>query len=205
MTGVDVVTGPGVFLDRDGVINEPAWDSADGRFESPLDPGDVVLVDGAAAAVAALQAAGWRTVIVSNQPAAAKGKATRAQLRAVHERIVTLLAERGVRIDDWRYCLHHPQATVADLGGACPCRKPQPGMLLDAAAERGIDLRGSWMVGDSDADVGAGAAAGCRTILVEAERSAHRRGAGPEPDARVRDLRAAAAFIGQAPGSPVSL
>lgn len=205
MTRDGAATPACVFLDRDGVINRPAWDEADRRYESPLDAGVVELADGAAAAIAALQAAGWRTVVVSNQPAAAKGKATPEQLRAVHERVVALLADDGVTIEDWRYCFHHPQAVVADLRGPCDCRKPQPGMLLEAAAAHGIDLARSWMVGDSDADVGAGRAAGCRTLLVEEERSAHRRGAGPEPDARAGDLRAAVAVIGHEPASPVSL
>lgn len=196
MTRASDQAGVAVFLDRDGVINEPVWDELDERYESPLDPRHVALANGAAAAIAALQSAGWRTVVVSNQPAAAKGKATRAQLRAVHARVVSLLAESGVRIETWRYCLHHPQAVVPGLGGACDCRKPKAGMLLDAAAREGIDLRRSWMVGDSDVDVAAGAAAGCQTVMVEAGASAHRRSGPAKPDARVRDLRAAAALIG---------
>ncbi len=114
-----------VFLDRDGVLNDPALDPVDGRFESPLHAGDVVLAEGAIEGCRMLREAGFLLLVASNQPAAAKAKATREQLREVHERVVSLLAAGGVTIDDWRYCLHHPEATVPELrGDPCGCRKP---------------------------------------------------------------------------------
>jgi len=177
-----------VFLDRDGVLNEPVLDREDGRPESPLRPEDVILVDGAAEAVRALRADGWLLVAASNQPAAAKGKATEAALWAVHERVVALLAEQDAALDDWRYCLHRRE-------DACRCRKPGAGMLLDAARRHAIDLPASWMVGDTDADVGAGRAAGARTILVEHPGTAHRRTPAVRPDHRVRNLRDAAPLM----------
>jgi len=186
---------PAAFLDRDGVINEPSWDPVDGRYESPIDPRGVVLADGAVEGLRALVAEGYLTVVVSNQPSAAKGKATLTDLRTVHERVVELLAGAGIALDDWRYCFHHPDAVVAELGGACECRKPAPGLLLDAAKERDIDLAASWMVGDSDTDVLAGQRAGCRTVLVEYPRSGHRRRGDVTADAVVRNLAAAAAFM----------
>jgi D-glycero-D-manno-heptose 1,7-bisphosphate phosphatase len=184
-----------VFLDRDGVLNDPVFDPADGRFESPLHAADVVLADGAAEGCQLLQEAGFLLIVVSNQPGAAKGKTTLDELWAIHERVVALLAEHDVAIDEWRYCHHHPEATVAELRGPCDCRKPAPGMLLDAANARGIDLPASWMVGDSDGDIEAGQRAGCRTVLVEHPGSAHRRIGTPQPDAVVRNLYAGAAFI----------
>jgi D-glycero-D-manno-heptose 1,7-bisphosphate phosphatase len=183
-----------VFVDRDGVINEPAWDPLDGRYESPVDPSDVVLVEGAIGGLRELAVAGYLIVVASNQPAAAKGKASLDQLRAVHERVVGLLADSGIALDDWRYCFHHPDGSDPELRGACECRKPAPGMLLDAAAEHAIDLAASWMVGDSDTDVLAGQRAGCRTVLVQHVLSKHRRGSACA-DAIVRNLAAAAAFI----------
>lgn len=156
-----------VFLDRDGVLVEPVTDPRSGLPESPYRPEDVTLTEGATAALAALREAGWTLVVASNQPAAAKGTVTRAALEAVHARVAALL---GDLIDDWRYCFHHP-----DAGDACDCRKPAPGMLLAAAAELDLDLGASWMVGDSDSDVAAGRAAGCRTVLVTHPGSAHRR------------------------------
>jgi D-glycero-D-manno-heptose 1,7-bisphosphate phosphatase len=185
-----------VFLDRDGVLNDPVVDPVDRRPESPLRAADVVLAEGAVAGCKALRAAGFALLVASNQPAAAKGKATRADLDGVHLRVVSLLTEAGVTIDDWRYCLHHPQATDPELlGDPCGCRKPAPGMLLDLAAAHDVDLAASWMVGDSDGDIGAGLAAGCRTVLIEHPGSAHRRTGQPVPAALARNLSAAATFI----------
>jgi D-glycero-D-manno-heptose 1,7-bisphosphate phosphatase len=177
-----------VFLDRDGVINEPSWDRTDRRHESPIYARDVALAEGAVEALRALAAVDYLTIVASNQPAAAKGKATLGDLRAVHERVVELLAAAGIELDDWRYCLHHPDAVDPALQGACDCRKPAPGLLLAAAAKHDLDLRASWMVGDSDR-------AGCRTVLVEHALSHHRRPGGATPHVVVRNLAAAAAFI----------
>jgi D-glycero-D-manno-heptose 1,7-bisphosphate phosphatase len=184
-----------VFLDRDGVINDPVVDPVDGRPESPHRPSDVVLAAGAVAGLRALRDARLVLVGISNQPSAAKGKVAPADLRAVHDRVVAMLAVEGLALDDWRYCFHHPDGVVPDLSGPCDCRKPAPGMLLDAARRHGIDLGASWTIGDSDTDVGAGRAAGTRTILVEHPCSAHRRVADVQPDARVRNLSEAAAFV----------
>jgi D-glycero-D-manno-heptose 1,7-bisphosphate phosphatase len=183
------------FLDRDGVINDPVLDAVDGRPESPHRPEDVVLADGAVAGLRLLREDGYLLVAISNQPSAAKGKVTLDELRAVHERVVALLAEEGVALDDWRYCFHHPDGIVAELTGACDCRKPAPGMLLDAAREHGIDLSASWMIGDSDADVAAGQAAGTRTLLVEHPDSAHRRSGAAKPDRHARNLLQAATLL----------
>ena len=184
-----------VFLDRDGVLNEPVPDPVDGRPESPWRASDVALCVGAAAAVKALVEAGFEPVVVSNQPAAAKGKTTVEDLHAVNARVRELLAADGADIRTWKICLHHPEATVPELAGGCDCRKPAPGMLLEAASELGISLSGSWIAGDSDADIGAGRAAGCRTVLVEHPLTAHRRSAGVKADATAIDLQGAAAII----------
>jgi D-glycero-D-manno-heptose 1,7-bisphosphate phosphatase len=183
---------PAVFLDRDGVLNELVPDLRTGAAESPLRVGDVSLLRGAAAAVAALQRAGFATVCVSNQPAAAKGSVSLERLLAVHARVLDLLAREGVRLSAWRLCPHHPDGVVRALSMPCACRKPAPGMLFDAAAALGLDLAASWMVGDTDADVGAGAAAGCRTVLVEHPGSAHKRLEAGAADLLAVDLRDAA-------------
>jgi D-glycero-D-manno-heptose 1,7-bisphosphate phosphatase len=182
------------FLDRDGVLNALVPDPDSGHDESPLDPGQVRLLPGAAAAARQLAAAGFALVGVSNQPAAAKGRLTRKELQAVQDRVLELLAAEGVRFEDFRLCLHHPDAVVADLRGPCECRKPAPGMLLDAAVELEIDLGASWMVGDTDADVSAGRAAGCRTVLVEEPGSAHKRNSAVA-DLIARDLPGAVSAI----------
>jgi D-glycero-D-manno-heptose 1,7-bisphosphate phosphatase len=189
------VSDGAVFLDRDGVIVELVWDSVDGSFEGPDREEDVRLVPVAADAIRRIRSLDYRAVVVSNQPGAAKGKSSHEDLLGAHERVVRLLAESGVAIDDYRYCLHHPDAVDPELARACDCRKPKPGMLLQAAAALDIDLSRSWMIGDSDADAEAGRMAGCRTILVENPRSMHRRQVEGHADYRVRDVADAAEIV----------
>lgn len=166
---------PAVFLDRDGVLNELVPDPVTGVCESPLEVDDVRLTPHAAASLITLARAGYALVCVSNQPAAAKGRVSVARLHAVHARVLELLAREGAALEASRLCLHHPQGIVPALSGPCACRKPQPGMLFDVAAALGLDLCDSWMVGDTDADVAAGKAAGCRTLLIRTPGSVHKR------------------------------
>jgi D-glycero-D-manno-heptose 1,7-bisphosphate phosphatase len=179
------------FVDRDGVINELVPDPLSGLPESPLRVEDVRLIPGAATALRQLSEAGWLLVGVSNQPAAAKGFVTVAQLEAVQARVVELLAVDGAMFDAFRMCLHHPDGVVTELTGGCDCRKPAPGMLLDAAAELQIDLGESWMIGDTDGDVLAGINAGCQTILIQHRDSGHKRSGTGRPDAVAPTLEAA--------------
>jgi histidinol-phosphate phosphatase family protein len=186
---------PAAFLDRDGVLNEAVHDPDSGMLESPLRVEDVRLLPGAAAAAGELAGAGYRLVCVSNQPAAAKDKATVQQLLAVHQRVLDLLAEEGVQIDASRLCPHHPEGVVPELSGPCQCRKPAPGMLFDAACSLDIDLSASWMLGDTDADVAAGEAAGCRTVLIEYAGSAHKRLKNANPNLTAAGLADAVAQL----------
>lgn len=188
-------TTAAVFLDRDGVLNDLVVDAASGLPESPYRVADVRVPPRAADAVRSLASFGLPLVVVSNQPAAAKGTATREQLRDVHDEVERQLGSMGAHIDLYRYCFHHPDGLDSRLGVACACRKPAPGMVLDAARELGLaDLSTSWLIGDSDVDVLAGRAAGCRTLLVEEPASQHRRG-GVEPDARAADIAEAASLL----------
>jgi histidinol-phosphate phosphatase family protein len=140
-----------VFLDRDGtLIDDVGYIS---------DPEDVRLVPGAADALRALRDAGFRLVVVSNQSGLGRGLVTQEQADAVHERFVQELEGAGARIDAAYYCPHTPE-------DGCACRKPQPGLLLDAARELDLDLEQSFMVGNSDVDVAAGEAAGVRAVLL---------------------------------------
>jgi D-glycero-D-manno-heptose 1,7-bisphosphate phosphatase len=182
---------PAAFVDRDGVINELVPDPATGLPESPLRVEDVALIPGAAGALRRLAEAGWLVVGVSNQPGAAKGFVSVAQLENVHARVVQLLGAEGARFDAFQMCLHHPDGIVPELSGECDCRKPAPGMLLDAAAELDIDLGASWMIGDTDGDVLAGAAAGCQTILIQHRDSGHKRSGVGRPDLVAPNLSAA--------------
>jgi D-glycero-D-manno-heptose 1,7-bisphosphate phosphatase len=171
-----------VFLDRDGVLNELVVDSVSGLPESPLRAEDVRLIPGAAAAAAHFASAGFTVMCVSNQPAAAKGKVSVEQLLAVHRRVSELLSREGVVLHASRLCIHHPDGVVPELSFTCDCRKPAPGMLLELAAEHDVRLDVSWMVGDTDSDVAAGRAAGCRTLLIRYPGSAHKRLQAISPD-----------------------
>ncbi len=186
---------PAVFVDRDGVVNQLVDDPQSGMPESPLHEQQVTLIAGAPDALRRLSAAGFLLVGVSNQPAAAKGKVSVEQLEAVQRRVLALLEAAGVEFADFRICLHHPDGAVAGLSGPCDCRKPAPGMLLDAARELKIDVAASWMIGDTDADVAAGRAAGCRTVLVEQPGSAHKRGGDARADLIVTTLGEASCLI----------
>lgn len=184
-----------VFVDRDGVICALVPDPRSSLLESPLDPEHVSLLPGASDALARLRSDGFKLVCVTNQPAAAKGAATRQQLIDVHDRVLALLAEDGVQLDAGRMCLHHPDGIVEALSENCECRKPAPGMLLDSSRELGLDLERSWMVGDTDSDVQAGLAAGCRTILIANPGSAHKRSGSAIADFTATDLGEAADAI----------
>lgn len=166
---------PAVFLDRDGVLNDLVPDPQTGRPESPLHPADVVLLPGVAHAVNRVRDAGYLTVGVSNQPAAAKGAVPLDELEAVQARVVELLATAGAALDAMYVCFHHPEGVVPGLAVDCSCRKPEPGMLLDAAAALELDLAASWLVGDTDTDLVAATAAGVRAVLIEHPGSAHKR------------------------------
>ena len=160
---------PAVFLDRDGVLNRAVV-----RDGKPYPPASVDAVESrrmCAPALARLKAAGFRLVVVTNQPDVAHG---RADARAVVEAINAALAAR-LPIDEFRVCYH-------DDSDACECRKPKPGLLLQAPAH---DLARSVMVGDRWRDIEAGRRAGVRaTVLVD--RSATGEPCDVEPDARVR-------------------
>lgn len=157
-----------VFLDRDGTINRHVG------FLRDID--DFVLLPGAAEGVRKLNEAGFLVIVVTNQPVIARGELTREGLRRIHDKMETLLGAEGAFLDALYYCPHHPHrgfpGEVAELKIDCDCRKPKPGLLLQAARDYHIDLSASWMVGDEERDVGAGRAAGCRTVLLGQDATA---------------------------------
>jgi histidinol-phosphate phosphatase family protein len=185
-----------VFVDRDGVINTLVADERSGKHESPYTPRDVSLAPNASDALTALKAAGAALVLVSNQPAAAKGTCSLEALRTVHAEIVSQLYAAGApAFDGVEYCFHHPEGPVAELSGSCDCRKPAPGMLVRGAERLGLLLEGAWIIGDSDVDILAGQAVGVSTVLVEEPLSRHRRTQAVVPDFRVPSLVEAARLI----------
>jgi D-glycero-D-manno-heptose 1,7-bisphosphate phosphatase len=167
-----------VFIDRDGVINESM--QRDGLPVAPTRLEDFRLLPGVEDALARLKQAGFLLVVVTNQPDIATGRASRAVVEAMNDQIMDRLP-----IDDIRVCAH----VNADN---CDCRKPKPGLLLEAAKEHAIELSQSWMIGDRWRDVGAGQAAGCRTVFIDYDYPETR---PDRPDLVVRSLAEAVPLV----------
>lgn len=140
-----------VFFDRDGVINQTVFRR--GAQRAPQDMSEWAWVEGIHETMRELSARGYVMVVCTNQPDVTRGWQTREQVDAFHA-----LIERELPVARIYACFH-------DNAAACVCRKPRPGMLLQAARELGIELGSSWMVGDRSTDIEAGRAAGCRTVL----------------------------------------
>lgn len=176
-----------VFLDRDGTLNKHVG------FLTDID--DMELEEGAAEAVRKINAGGYLAIVVTNQPVVARGEVTEEGLRKIHDKLETLLGREGAYVDDILYCPHHPhkgyEGERPEYKIECDCRKPKPGLLLRAAEKYNIDLTRSWMIGDGRADVEAGRAAGCRTVLLDGRANLLRAVEGilaGEPTAHVESL-----------------
>ncbi len=151
---------PAVFLDRDGVLVEDV--------DLLTKPSQIRLFERAPSAIKHLKRAGFKVIVVSNQTIVARGLATEEDVGRIHDRIQQLLSEaNGSHIDAFYFCPHHPNATLPAYQIECNCRKPRPGMLIQAAREHAIDLRKSYMIGDRITDIIAGMRAGCKTILAQ--------------------------------------
>jgi D-glycero-D-manno-heptose 1,7-bisphosphate phosphatase len=146
-----------VFLDRDGVINRKA---PEGQYVTRWEQMD--FLPGTSEAIRLLNKAGYFVVIVSNQRCVAKGLITASDLESMHARMRREFEAVGAKIDAIYYCPH-------EMRPPCACRKPEPGMLLNAARQHRLDLSASWMIGDSAHDVEAGRRAGCRTARLTSE------------------------------------
>jgi D-glycero-D-manno-heptose 1,7-bisphosphate phosphatase len=149
---------PAVFLDRDGTLNHDAGyvhRIADFRW-----------LPGAVNAVRALNGRGYYVFVVTNQSGVARGLYDEAAICDLHEWMTGELRFAGARIDDFRYCPHHPEGSIAAYRTACACRKPAPGMLLDLMKTWPVLRDGSIMVGDRDSDAAAGKAAGIASAIV---------------------------------------
>jgi D-glycero-D-manno-heptose 1,7-bisphosphate phosphatase len=146
-----------VFLDRDGVINKKL---PEGGYVTCWE--DFEFLPRVVEAIAQLNRAGFYVIVITNQRCIAKGLMTVAELETIHQLMSESLAERGARIDAIYYCPH-------GMKPICRCRKPAPGMFVDAARDYGIELPESWVIGDSDIDMEAGKSAGCKTARLLGE------------------------------------
>jgi D-glycero-D-manno-heptose 1,7-bisphosphate phosphatase len=155
-----------VFLDRDGVINELIYYPEHGIVDSPFIPNQFRLLPKVAKAIARFHELGFKVVVISNQPGIAKGYLSQETFAEIRSKMNRELARRGAFLDAEYYCFHHPEAKIKRLKANCKCRKPEPGLLLEAEEELDINLSLSWMIGDGLTDVQAGNKAGCKTILL---------------------------------------
>ncbi len=174
-----------VFLDRDGTIVR--------GVEYLRTPEELELLPNAARAIKRFNEDGYLTIIITNQSGIARGFFTEERLAEVHSRLLGMLSEEGARIDAIYYCPHLAEGTVEAYSIDCQCRKPRAGMLQRAATEHDIDLSTSIMIGDTPADVMAGKAAGCRTVLVQTHGDGF--DMPEEPDYTAKDLLAAVALV----------
>ncbi|MBD0266715.1 MAG: HAD family hydrolase [Cyanobacteria bacterium Co-bin8] len=145
-----------IFLDKDGTLIEDV--------PYNVDPARMMLCPGALSGVHKLYQAGYQLIVITNQSGIARGYFNESALPAVEQRLRQML---GLPLAGFYYCPHHPNGSVAEYAISCHCRKPEPGMLLQAAADHDIDLHQSWFIGDILNDVEAGLQAGCRTVLID--------------------------------------
>jgi D-glycero-D-manno-heptose 1,7-bisphosphate phosphatase len=170
-----------VFFDKDGTLIE------DVPYNVNLEL--IKLREGASEALALLKKADFKLFVVSNQSGVARGYFEEKDLQVVWQKLNELT---GVEFDGFYYCPHYPNGKIEAYSFACGCRKPQPGMILEAAEQHGIDLAKSWFVGDTRSDVEAGKHAGCQTIFLEIENTLD---GSIKPDFTVKTLLEAAQII----------
>jgi D-glycero-D-manno-heptose 1,7-bisphosphate phosphatase len=168
-----------VFLDRDGVLNRAVV--RDGKPYPPASLAEMEIVPDAAASLARLKNLGFLLLVVTNQPDVARGTQTLGAIQAMHD-----VMRRALPLDDFLICPH-------DDRDGCGCRKPAPGLVLEAQQRYGIDLSRSFLVGDRWRDIDAGRAAGCRTVYLDFNY--RERGPSSPPDACVGSLAHAVDWI----------
>lgn len=155
-----------VFLDRDGTINKYIG------FLNNID--DFILLDSVTEAIKLINRSGYLAIVVTNQPVIARGEVSLVELEEIHNKMETLLGNEGAYVDDIFYCPHHPdkgfEGERIEYKVECSCRKPKPGMLLNAAEKYNIDLSKSWMIGDGINDMEAGKKAGCSIAYLGKEK-----------------------------------
>lgn len=152
------MVGKAVFLDKDGTLVEDV--------PYNVNPELIVLAAGAGESLRLLHRQGFQIVVITNQSGVARGYFSESDLVPVEQHLRRQLAAYGAPLAGFYYCPHHPDGIVEPYTIACSCRKPQSGLITQAAMELGIDLSQSWFAGDILHDVEAGRAAGCRTILI---------------------------------------
>ena len=186
-----------IFLDRDGVLNE--------EVSFIYEPEQLVLIDGVAEAIKKINSTEYISVVVTNQSAIARNLVTEAGLRIIHNKMESLLGNEHAKLDAIYYCPHHPHGGYEGENVAlkidCDCRKPKSGMLINASKDFNIDLKKSWMIGDTERDILAGKNVGCTTIGVHTGMGV--RHTHTKPDYMFADVLEAVNFIVDEPLLPI--
>jgi D-glycero-D-manno-heptose 1,7-bisphosphate phosphatase len=188
--GIGALTGRAVFLDRDGVVNRAIL--RDGKPYSPARVEELEIPPGTSEALGRLKELGFRLLVVTNQPEVARGRQSLEALAAIHAALRRSLP----LLDDVLVCIH-------DDGDSCACRKPRPGLILDAARRYDLDPAASYLIGDRWRDIEAGQAAGCTTIWID--YGYQERGPAKPPAAHVRSLEEAVDWIWRRERPPAPL
>lgn len=179
-----------IFLDKDGTLVDDLPYNVEQRR--------ITLCLGVGAGLRLLARLDYRLFVVTNQDGIAHGYFGEEDVEGVAHRLTQLLFRERVNLEGFYYCPHHPAGSVVPYVHECNCRKPKPGMLLQAAHDHGIDLRASWMVGDILHDIEAGNRAGCRTLLIDnGNETEWRLGPRRIPTRMAPDLYAAASLIAE--------
>lgn len=185
-----------VFLDKDGTLIEDV--------PYNVDPAQIGLTAGAGMGLWQMHQMGYQLIVISNQSGVARGYFPKSALAAVEQRLRALLEPFNVPLAGFYYCPHHPEGTVAEYAIACTCRKPAPGLLIQAARDHAIDLSSSWFVGDILNDVEAGRRADCQTILLNnGNETEWLLSADRVPHYMTADLAEAATIVKEAEGTTI--
>jgi D-glycero-D-manno-heptose 1,7-bisphosphate phosphatase len=180
--------GKAVFLDRDGTIN------VDKGFVHRKE--DFTFVDGAASAIGMLNRHEYKVVVVTNQSGVSRGIYTEEDVRKLHVYVNDELRKHGAHIDRFYFCPHHPEAPLKEYQCDCDCRKPKPGMVLQAIKDLDLDISTSYIVGDREWDISAGKRAGLTSILIRTDDSTFDNTICDEkPDMVVKSLHDAVQYI----------
>lgn len=155
-----------IFLDRDGVINKLVYQKEEGIIDTPFSESQLEVAESVPDAILKLRNAGYKIIIVSNQPGIAKGYYTKETFEKIQAKMRQILEKKGAIIDDEFYCLHHPDAKNSRYRKKCSCRKPGIGMITKATKTHKIDIKNSFFVGDGMVDLQAAKKIGCPSILI---------------------------------------
>ena len=178
-----------VFLDRDGTINR--------EVDVLRNVKQLRILPGAAKAIKLINKMGYLAVIITNQPVVARGWRTEEELDEIHAILIRRLGRTGAKIDGVYYCPHHPTANIKKYRMRCTCRKPGIAMIRRAARQFNIEMKGSYMIGDSTRDVLTGKRAGVKTILVKTGYAGEDGKYNVKPDFVAKNLLAAVKIIGK--------